>query len=155
MIHDEVDVSFPEEAMNLWQQIAALCAVGFATMWPILSVAHAADGAASAGVIEITTPMPAPDWALLERELLRSTEAACREFYDRYFDDRGYWQCVERWGGDDGNTRSPKRSTLSSAGSADGTLRQRANVITTLGGGEDGVGWSLATKVPRPLRRTN
>ena len=27
---------------------------------------------------------------------------ACVEFFDRYFDDRGYLECVERWGGDDG-----------------------------------------------------
>src|SRR5262249_18851555 len=26
----------------------------------------------------------------------------CREFYDRYFDERGFMLCVERWGGDDG-----------------------------------------------------
>ena len=27
---------------------------------------------------------------------------ACVEFFDRYFDDRGYLKCVTRWGGDDG-----------------------------------------------------
>ena len=27
---------------------------------------------------------------------------ACEEFFRRYFDDRGYLECVERWGGDDG-----------------------------------------------------
>ena len=52
--------------------------------------------------IRITTPMPPPAWALLERELLRAHERACVEFFDRYFDDRGYLECVERWGGDDG-----------------------------------------------------
>ena len=41
-------------------------------------------------------------WALLERELLRAQVGACREFFGRYFDDRGYLECVERWGGDDG-----------------------------------------------------
>ncbi|MBI2824182.1 MAG: hypothetical protein HYX69_05805 [Planctomycetia bacterium] len=46
--------------------------------------------------------MPPPEWALLERELLRANAAACEEFYDRYFDERGYLLCVERWGGDDG-----------------------------------------------------
>jgi len=52
-------------------------------------------------VLEIQTPMSPPTWALLERELLKATSAACREFYDRYFDDRGWLLCVERWGGDD------------------------------------------------------
>jgi hypothetical protein len=33
---------------------------------------------------------------------LRANTAACREFFDRYFDERGYLLCVERWGGDDG-----------------------------------------------------
>src|SRR5688572_6423837 len=52
--------------------------------------------------IAIESPMPPPGWALLERELLRAQEAACREFYEKYFDERGYLLCVERWGGDDG-----------------------------------------------------
>jgi hypothetical protein len=52
--------------------------------------------------LSIRTPMSPPTWALLERELLRANAAACREFYGRYFDERGYLQCVERWGGDDG-----------------------------------------------------
>src|SRR6516164_9941 len=59
---------------------------------------------ARAGAIDVRveTPLPPPAWALLERELLRASERACREFFDRYFDDRGYLLCVERWGGDDG-----------------------------------------------------
>jgi hypothetical protein len=48
------------------------------------------------------SPMAPPTWALLERELFRAGEAACEEFYRRYFDDRGYLECVVRWGGDDG-----------------------------------------------------
>ncbi|MCI0358041.1 MAG: hypothetical protein L0211_06135 [Planctomycetaceae bacterium] len=52
--------------------------------------------------IRIDTPMPPPGWALLERELLRANAAACREFFDKYFDERGFLLCVERWGGDDG-----------------------------------------------------
>ena len=46
--------------------------------------------------------MAPPAWALLERELLRANEAACEEFFEKYFDERGYLRCVERWGGDDG-----------------------------------------------------
>jgi hypothetical protein len=52
--------------------------------------------------IRIDTPMSPPGWALLERELLRANVRACQEFYARYFDERGYLMCVERWGGDDG-----------------------------------------------------
>ncbi|HVX10948.1 MAG TPA: hypothetical protein VHC22_07205 [Pirellulales bacterium] len=52
--------------------------------------------------LSIDTPMPPPAWALLERELLRANTRACEEFFARYFDDRGYLLCVERWGGDDG-----------------------------------------------------
>ena len=58
--------------------------------------------ARSESVVRIDTPSPPPAWALLERELLRANAAACREFFERYFDDRGYLLCVERWGGDDG-----------------------------------------------------
>lgn len=55
-----------------------------------------------AAVIEITTPMAPPEWALLERELLRANAAACEEFYEKYFDERGWLECITRWGGDDG-----------------------------------------------------
>ena len=52
--------------------------------------------------IVIDTPMSPPTWALLERELLSANAAACEEFYAKYFDERGFLLCVERWGGDDG-----------------------------------------------------
>ena len=45
---------------------------------------------------------PTPYWALLERQLLDAQAQACAEFFERYFDDRGYLQCVPRWSGDDG-----------------------------------------------------
>lgn len=50
----------------------------------------------------ITTPMSPPAWALLERQVLDANSAACAEFFQRYFDDRGWLLCIERWGGDDG-----------------------------------------------------
>ncbi|MCA9041527.1 MAG: hypothetical protein KDA65_14335, partial [Planctomycetaceae bacterium] len=53
-------------------------------------------------LLEINTPMTPPTWAVLERELLDQQQIACREFYNRYFDSRGFLECVERWGGDDG-----------------------------------------------------
>lgn len=55
-----------------------------------------------AAEVVIDSPMSPPAWALLERELLNANAVACQEFFQRYFDDRGFLECVERWGGDDG-----------------------------------------------------
>jgi hypothetical protein len=52
--------------------------------------------------VRIETPMPAPHWALLERELIRAQSQACEQFFERYFDERGHLLCVPRWGGNDG-----------------------------------------------------
>ena len=52
--------------------------------------------------IEITTPMSPPNWALLERELLRANSEACKVFFDYYFNERGYYLHVPRWGTLDG-----------------------------------------------------
>ena len=52
--------------------------------------------------VVLDTPMSPPAWALLERELFKANSIACQEFFQRYFDERGYLECVERWGGDDG-----------------------------------------------------
>ena len=57
---------------------------------------------AGEALIEIDTPVPAPSWALLERQLLDAQAQACAEFFERYFDERGYLLCVPRWSGDDG-----------------------------------------------------
>jgi hypothetical protein len=57
---------------------------------------------AESPTIVVDTPLPAPNWALLERELLNQNTAACKEFFAKYFDERGWLLCVERWGGDDG-----------------------------------------------------
>src|SRR5262250_137104 len=53
-------------------------------------------------LITIDTAMAAPKWAQLERQLLAENVPAAREFYRKYFDARGYLQCVLRWGADDG-----------------------------------------------------
>jgi hypothetical protein len=53
-------------------------------------------------MIQVGTEMAPPDWALLERALIDANEDACREFFEKYFDERGFLLCVERWGGDDG-----------------------------------------------------
>ena len=73
--------------------------IRFALLIPLMLIAPAL---AAEPVIEIKTPVSPPAWALLERELLKANSAACREFYERYFDERGWLLCVERWGGDDG-----------------------------------------------------
>jgi hypothetical protein len=64
-----------------------------------LSIGRAATQSAA---LHIDTPMIPPEWALLQRRLLQNESDACAAFYDRYFDARGYFQCVERWGADDG-----------------------------------------------------
>ena len=53
-------------------------------------------------VVVIERPMPAPDWALAQRALLRANAEAAAEFAAKYLDDRGFLRCVERWGGNDG-----------------------------------------------------
>ena len=57
---------------------------------------------AAGPTLAITTPMAAPRWAALERQLLADNVAPAREFFKKYFDDRGYLQCFVRWGADDG-----------------------------------------------------
>jgi hypothetical protein len=52
--------------------------------------------------IRIDAPLTPPRWAHLERQLLAENVPACREFFQKYFDDRGYLQCVVRWGANDG-----------------------------------------------------
>jgi hypothetical protein len=52
--------------------------------------------------VKVETPISPPAWALLQRQLLKANAAACREYFNRYFDERGWLLCVERWGGDDG-----------------------------------------------------
>ncbi len=69
-----------------------------------LLLALGLSGSSVLGAVTITidTPMPPPGWAVMQRALLRVQTDACREFFDKYFDERGYLICVERWGGDDG-----------------------------------------------------
>src|SRR3954468_23930781 len=76
---------------------ASLCVgMGFADR----ATARAADSIQP--VVSITTPMPAPEWAKLERRLLDEQVPACREFAAKYYDERGYLQCFVRWGANDG-----------------------------------------------------
>jgi hypothetical protein len=52
--------------------------------------------------IAVDTPMAAPAWARLERQLLADNLPACREFFEKYYDQRGYLQVFLRWGANDG-----------------------------------------------------
>ena len=67
-----------------------------------MAVLVAAPIAAPPVTVTIDTPMPAPAWATLERRLLADNVPACREFYEKYYDARGYVQCFLRWGANDG-----------------------------------------------------
>jgi len=58
--------------------------------------------AAERPLLQVTTAMPAPEWARLERRLLAENVPACREFAEKYHDARGYVQCFVRWGANDG-----------------------------------------------------
>lgn len=53
-------------------------------------------------MIELDTPVPPPAWAVMEWALIRAQARACAEFFARYFDERGYLECIPRWGGNDG-----------------------------------------------------
>ncbi len=59
--------------------------------------------ASAQDALAIATPMDPPEWALLQRELLRAQTEACKAFFRRYFNPHTGWlEVVERWGGDDG-----------------------------------------------------
>ncbi len=52
----------------------------------ICSITQASAAPASPVTIHIDTPMPPPFWALQQRELIRANTAACRQFFEKYFD---------------------------------------------------------------------
>ena len=58
--------------------------------------------AAAPVTVVIDSPMPPPKWAQLERQLLADNGPACREFFEKYYDARGYLQAFLRWGANDG-----------------------------------------------------
>jgi hypothetical protein len=57
---------------------------------------------AATPTITVDTPMTPPAWATLERRLLAENVPACREFFEKYYDARGYLQVFLRWGANDG-----------------------------------------------------
>ena len=52
--------------------------------------------------ITINEPMSPPSWALAQRALLKAGAEGAEVFAAKYLDDRGFFRCVERWGGNDG-----------------------------------------------------
>ena len=68
----------------------------------LLLVSLALPGAAPDVSIRVDTRMDPPKWAILERQLLEANLPACREFFTKYFDDRGHILCFVRWGANDG-----------------------------------------------------
>jgi hypothetical protein len=52
--------------------------------------------------IHLDSRMDPPRWAVLERQLLDANVPACREFFNKYFDERGRILCFVRWGANDG-----------------------------------------------------
>src|SRR3990170_3270880 len=71
--------------------------------WSLLAALAAASFAAAAPVtLPVDPPMAAPRWARLERQILDANVPACREFFQKYYDDRGYLQAFLRWGANDG-----------------------------------------------------
>ncbi len=58
-------------------------------------------GGESATIV-VKTPMAPPEWALLERDLLRFNSIGCERFAERYVDERGYLLHTPRWGTLDG-----------------------------------------------------
>lgn len=79
------------------------------------------------GPVRITSPMSPPAWALLEREVLDASTAAVREFYEHFFDERGYLLHVARWGALDGTDDAIENfknwTILHALGASDEVLR--------------------------------
>jgi len=66
------------------------------------STAEPAAPTGPASTVTIDTKMDAPKWAQMERQLLAENVPAAREFFQKYFDDRGYLLVFVRWGANDG-----------------------------------------------------
>ncbi len=53
--------------------------------------------------VVVKTPVTPPQWALLQRQLMKAQTDACERIFSKYFDERGYLLCMPRWGGNDGS----------------------------------------------------
>jgi hypothetical protein len=111
--------------------------------------------AAQTGVtIANDTRMEPPRWAVLERQLLAANVPALREFFAKYFDERGYIQCFVRWGAndgpDDGFENFNRWPELHALGASDEVLR----LYTKGQGGCRLSGARAAVRRPRHGRRS-
>ena len=87
----------------MWTRRAAAALAGAALFVAGTTLALSrVDGSAAEVSIRLAAPMDPPRWAVLERRLLADNAPAAREFFDKYFDGRGYLQCFVRWGANDG-----------------------------------------------------
>src|SRR5262249_60675143 len=68
----------------------------------VVCAAGVALGSEAPHSILIDTPMTAPPWARLERQVLTHSRPACLEFYRKDYDDKGRVQGGLRWGADGG-----------------------------------------------------
>jgi hypothetical protein len=75
---------------------------GFIAAAGALALVPRSFGAAGRVELQVTSPMPVPEWALLQRELLRLHTEACGIFHAKYFDERNHLRCFPRWGTNDG-----------------------------------------------------
>ena len=66
------------------------------------ATAESGSAGRSGFAVTIDSPMAAPKWAQMERQLLAENVPAAREFFQKYFDDRGYLLVFVRWGANDG-----------------------------------------------------
>src|SRR5262245_36740490 len=91
---------------GLWVPLGVAVLAGVALLSALSTTSPqgkaASNQPANTAQIVVETPMNAPSWATLERELLDRQTPACVEFYKKYYDDGGHVQCVLRWGADDG-----------------------------------------------------
>jgi hypothetical protein len=71
------------------------CAIGIASLFAIAAFAQSPQ-------LVISTPMPPPAWALMERALLEANSRAVEQFAAKYMDARGYLLHTPRWGTLDG-----------------------------------------------------
>jgi hypothetical protein len=67
-----------------------------------LALATRSAGSQARAELLIRTPMAAPEWARLQRELLNAHTEACEIFHAKYFDERNHFLCFPRWGTNDG-----------------------------------------------------
>ncbi|MBI1354718.1 MAG: hypothetical protein GC160_10250 [Acidobacteria bacterium] len=67
-----------------------------------LALLLAAPLLAQTPTVRLESPVPPPEWALLERALLRAASDGTAAFAAHYLDERDFLKCVERWGGNDG-----------------------------------------------------